>query len=241
MNTRISCLVVDDEPMALRLIESYAMKTPFLSLEKKCANAFEVMEYLTDHEVDLIFLDIQMPELTGLQLSKVLPEHTRVVFTTAFDQYAVESYKVDALDYLLKPFNYEEFLHAATKARKWFALQREEKKKSEEVPNDYFFIKSEYKQIKVKFADILYIEGMKEYLKIWVTTQKKPYLTLMTLKKVEEELPSDQFMRIHRSFIIALNKIDEVERNQVIINGQRITVSEPYRPGFYKFLESNSL
>ncbi|MCB0632700.1 MAG: LytTR family DNA-binding domain-containing protein [Saprospiraceae bacterium] len=241
MSTKIKCLVVDDEPMALKLIESYVLKTPFLSLEKKCANAFEVMEFLSDHEVDLIFLDIQMPELSGIQLSKVLPEHTRVVFTTAFDQYAVESYKVDALDYLLKPFNYEEFLHAATKAQKWFALKREEEKNPVEPVKDYFFIKSEYKQIKVKFENILYIESLKEYLKIWVTTQKKPLLTLMTLKKVEEELPADQFMRIHRSYIIALDKIDTVERNQVIINDQRITVSEPYRPAFHEFLERNSL
>ncbi|MCB0643431.1 MAG: response regulator transcription factor [Phaeodactylibacter sp.] len=241
MNAVIKCLVVDDEPMALDLIERYVLKTPFLSLTKKCSNAFEVLEFLAHQEIDLIFLDIQMPELSGIQLSKVLPAHTRVVFTTAFDQYAVESYKVDALDYLLKPFNYEEFLHAATKAQQWFAMKREDKQKAEKTAEGYFFIKSEYKQIKVKFEDILYIESMKEYLKIWVTTQKKPLLTLMTLKKVELELPADQFMRIHRSYIIALNKIDEVERNQVIINEQRITISEPYRPGFQAFLEENSL
>lgn len=241
MDDKIKCLVVDDEPMALNLIESYVLKTPFLSLEKKCANAFEVIAFLSDQTVDLIFLDVQMPDFSGIQLSKVLPEHTRVIFTTAFDKYAVESYRVDALDYLLKPFNYEEFLQAAVKAQKWFAKQRGETQKPSDSPNDYFFIKSDYKQIKIKFEDILYIESLKEYLKIWVTNRDKAYLTLMVLKKVEEELPPSQFMRIHRSFIIALDKIDSVERNQVIINGKRISVSEPYRPAFHQFLERNSL
>ncbi|MCB0568940.1 MAG: response regulator transcription factor [Phaeodactylibacter sp.] len=241
MNNEIKCLIVDDEPMALSLIERYVLKTPFLSLKKKCANAFEAIDFLSEHEADLVFLDIQMPELSGLQLSKVLPGHTRVIFTTAFDRYDVESYRVDALDYLLKPFSYEEFLQAATKAQKWFAQQREDTNQTKDTPNDYFFIKSEYKQVKVKFDEILYIESMKEYLKIWVTAQSKPYLTLMALKKVEEELPPGRFMRIHRSYIIALNKIDEVERNQVIINDKRIAVSEPYRQAFHQFLDSNSL
>lgn len=241
MDHVITCLVVDDEPMALNLIESYVLKTPFLSLLKKCSNALEVVDYLSNHTVDLIYLDIQMPDLSGLQLSKVLPPATRVIFTTAFDKYAVESYRVDALDYLLKPFDYEEFLQASLKAQKWFALRKDAEERAVNPQNDYFFIKSEYKQIKIKFEDVLFIEGLKEYVKIWVVNMKNPYLTLMPLKKIEEELPKSQFMRVHRSYIIALNKIDSVERNQVIINNHRITISEPYREVFQEFLKNKSL
>lgn len=241
MDHVITCLVVDDEPMALNLIESYVLKTPFLSLQKKCSNALEVVDYLSNHTVDLIYLDIQMPDLSGLQLSKVLPPATRVIFTTAFDKYAVESYRVDALDYLLKPFDYEEFLQASMKAQKWFSLGKDFDERPANSLNDYFFIKSEYKQIKIKFEDVLFIEGLKEYLKIWVVNTKNPYLTLMPLKKIEEELPKSQFMRVHRSYIIALNKIDSVERNQVIINNHRINISEPYREVFQEFLKNKSL
>lgn len=236
----LKCIVVDDEPMALKLMESYVDKTPFLSLEKTCSSGFQVLDYLNTNRVDVIFLDIQMPGLNGVELSKILPSNTRVIFTTAFNEYAVQGFKVEALDYLLKPISYEEFLVSANKAKEWFLLL--EKSKSAQQPDlpGFIFIKSDYKQIKIKLDDILYVEGLKDYVKVWVTTQDKPFLTLMTLKKMESQLGTSKFMRIHRSFIIALHKIDEIERNQVIINKKRITISEPYRDTFQQFISNNS-
>ena len=218
---KITCLIADDEPMALSLIESYVLKTPFLELKAKCNSAIKAMEFLeTDSDIDLFFLDIQMPDLTGLEFSRLLPAKSKVVFTTAFDQYAIEGYKVNALDYLLKPFDYNEFLNAAQKARNHFEINsvqnaenQQNKKKS-----DFIFVKSEYRQIKINFSEILYIEGLKDYVKIYTSSHPRPILTLMSLKKLEEELPSEQFMRVHRSYIISLEKIEAIERNHVVIS-----------------------
>ncbi|GLB50470.1 LytR/AlgR family response regulator transcription factor [Neptunitalea lumnitzerae] len=241
---QISCVVVDDEPMALNLVESYVEKTPFLLLKKKCSSAIEAMEYLSEEKVDLLFLDIQMPDLTGIAFSKMVPKHTRVIFTTAFDQYAIEGFKVDALDYLLKPFDYAEFLGAANKAKEWFSLVRKNKK--EKQPNvvsgkEFLFVKSEYKQLRIKLEEVLYFEGLKDYIKIWLKGTSKPVLTLMSLKSLEEELPETDFMRVHRSFIVSLKNIDVIERSQIIINNQRITVSEQYKPKFLAFINNNSI
>ena len=238
---KISCIIVDDEPMALNLVESYVEKTPFLSLKKKCESAIEAMEFIKSEPVDLLFLDIQMPDLTGIEFSKMLPKETRVIFTTAFDQYALEGFKVEALDYLLKPFDYAEFLAAANKAHTWFNLINT---KSESVVSDekeFLFVKSEYKQLRIKLADVLYFEGWKDYIKIWVKDNPKPILTLMSLKSLEEELPETHFMRVHRSFIVSLKNVEEVERSQIIINEQRITVSDQYKPKFLEFINDNSL
>jgi len=238
---QISCVIVDDEPMALKLVESYVEKTPFLVLKKKCSSAIEAMEFLKTEAVDLLFLDIQMPDLTGLELSKMLPENTRVIFTTAFDQYALEGIKVEALDYLLKPFDYAEFLIAANKANKWFSLikTREGSPISEE--KDFIFVKSEYKQLRIKLTDVLYFEGLKDYVKIWMKDNPKPILTLMSLKSLQEELPETQFMRVHRSFIVSLKNIEEIERGYIIINKQYITVSEQYKSKFLEFIKKNSI
>ncbi|QNK79049.1 response regulator transcription factor [Winogradskyella sp. PAMC22761] len=244
---KITCVIVDDEPMALNLVESYVEKTPFLDFKKKCSSALEAMEYIKSNPVDLLFLDIQMPDLTGIEFSKMLPKETRVVFTTAFDHYALEGFKVEALDYLLKPFDYAEFLAAANKAYTWFKLvkgqeqppQQQQQLLSEE--KEFLFVKSEYKQLRIKLADVLYFEGLKDYIKIWLKDNPKPILTLMSLKSLEEELPSTQFMRVHRSFIVSLNNINVIERSQIIINEQRITVSEHYKPKFLEFINNNSL
>jgi len=238
---KITCLIVDDEPMALALIESYMAKTPFLELKGKCSNAFEALEKLTAEPVDLVFLDIQMPELNGLELSRTLSKATRVVFTTAFNQYALEGYKVEALDYLLKPFDYPEFLMAANKAREWFSLVRSKNHPVESDQNRFLFVKSEYRQIKIDLADVLYFEGLKDYVKIWLSGNPHPVLTLMSLKSLEDELPSAGFMRVHRSFIIALAKIQSIERGQVIINNQRITIADPYKQRFQEFVSHNSV
>ncbi len=237
---RISCVVVDDEPMALNLVESYVEKTPFLELKKKCGSAIEAMEFIKNEPVDLLFLDIQMPDLTGIEFSKMLPKETRVIFTTAFDQYALEGFKVEALDYLLKPFDYAEFLTAANKASAWFSLVKGSQQDVVSKEKEFLFVKSEYKQLRIKLADVLYFEGLKDYIKIWLKDNPKPVLTLMSLKSLEEELPETQFMRVHRSFIVSLKNITEIERSQIIINNQRITVSEQYKPKFQEFVNKNS-
>lgn len=242
MNTlKITCIIVDDEPMALNLVERYVEKTPFLVLKKKCSSAIEALEFLKTEPVDLLFLDIQMPDLTGIEFSKMLPKDTRVIFTTAFDQYALEGFKVEALDYLLKPFDYAEFLAAANKASTWFTLVKGKQQALHSEEKEFLFVKSEYKQLRIKLADVLYFEGLKDYIKIWLKDNPKPILTLMSLKSLQEELPESKFLRVHRSFIVSLNNIDVIERSQIIINNQRITVSEQYKQKFLDFINRNSL
>lgn len=238
---KITCVIVDDEPMALNLVESYVEKTPFLVLKKKCSSALEAMEFIKETPVDLLFLDIQMPDLTGIEFSKMLPKETRVIFTTAFDQYALEGFKVEALDYLLKPFDYAEFLAAANKANTWFELVKGKQQPIVSEEKEFLFVKSEYKQLRIKLADVLYFEGLKDYIKIWMKDKPKAILTLMSLKSLEEELPANQFMRVHRSFIVSLKNVEVIERSQIIINKQRITVSEQYKPKFLEFVNRNSL
>jgi len=242
-STKLSCIIIDDEPMALNLVESYVLKTPFLKLKKKFSSAIEAMEFINSETVDVMFLDIQMPDLTGLEFSKMLPKKTKVIFTTAFDQYALEGFKVEALDYLLKPFDYAEFLTAANKAREWFSLVNGKKEPTAPNPNkeEFLFVKSEYKQLRIKLEDVLYFEGLKDYIKVWLKNNPKPILTLMSLKSLEEYLPETEFLRVHRSFIVSLKNIEVVERSQIIINKQRITVSEQYKPKFLEFINNNSL
>lgn len=240
-NFKITCVIVDDEPMALNLVESYVEKTPFLELKSKCSSAIEAMEFLKTTPVDLVFLDIQMPDLTGIEFSKMLPKDTRVIFTTAFDQYALEGFKVEALDYLLKPFDYAEFLVAANKASTWFSLVKGKQELVISDEKEFLFVKSEYKQLRIKLADVLYFEGLKDYIKIWLKDNPKAILTLMSLKSLEEELPETQFMRVHRSYIVSLKYIEVIERSQIIINTHRITVSDHYKPKFLEFINRNSL
>ena len=234
----ITCIIVDDEPMALQLLESYVLRTPYLQLEGKFSNGIEVLQFLHEKkQIDIIFMDIQMPEIDGLELSKKIPIQTKIIFTTAFDQYAIEGYKVNATGYLLKPFNYIEFLEATEKAKQ---LLLPTKNKEVEIP-DYIFVKSEYKQIKIFLNDIIYIESMKDYAKIFLTSQSSPIVTLLSLKKLNEELPKENFMRVHRSFIVSLEKIEIVEKNQIVFGKQRITVAEPYREQFENFINERSI
>ena len=238
---QISCIVVDDEPMALQLIEGYVLKTPFLVLKKKCDSAIEALTFMEKEPVDLVFLDIQMPDLTGIGLSKLIPKSTRVIFTTAFSEYALEGFKVEALDYLLKPFDYAEFLSAATKAKEWFSLTKAKAQTPTISEKKFLFVKSDYKQLKIHLDNVLYFEGLKDYIKIWLKDRPRPILTLMSLKSLQEVLPADKFMRIHRSFIVALEAVDVIERSQVIIGDKRITVSENYKPEFLDYISRNSL
>lgn len=231
---KINCIIVDDEPLALDLLEGYVHKTPFLNLVAKCSNAFEALEILDKEKIDLLFLDIQMPELNGLELSKTINKDSKVIFTTAFEQYAIEGFKVDALDYLLKPFNYEEFFKAANKAKNWFELLKT--KPAEKEEENSIFVKSDYKIVKIDLNDILYIEGLKDYAKFYVQDQDKPIITLMSMKSLEEKLPNNKFMRVHRSFIVHLNKVETIERNRIVFGKEYIPISDKYKEAFQKFV-----
>lgn len=237
---KISCIIVDDEPLALELLESYVQKTPFLNLKGKCSSAIAAMELLDKEKADLLFLDIQMPDLTGIQFSRTLSKDIKVIFTTAFEQYALESYKVDALDYLLKPFSYEEFLKACNKAKIWFEL-RHKASQGDVVGENELFVKSEYKLIKVKLDDVLYFEGLKDYVKIHLSSEKHPIISLMSLKSLENNLPSKRFMRVHRSFIVNLDNISTIERSRIIFEKTVIPIADGYKEKFQSFLDKRSI
>lgn len=235
----INCLIVDDEPLATDLLEEYVMKTPFLSLKGKCNGVTAALQLLNQENVDLIFMDIQMPGINGIELSRILGEKVKVIFTTAFEQYALEGFKVNALAYLLKPFSYSEFLSAAIRAKEWFDLVHQQKVTGEE--QQYLFVKSEYKLIRIALADITYIEGLKDYVKFFVEGQARPILSLMSLKSLEEKLPSKQFMRVHRSFIVNLKKITTIQRNDIIFGNVVIPVAEKYKEAFQAFVRGSFL
>ena len=236
----IRCAVIDDEPLALGLMSSYVKKTPFLELVGSYSSAIQAMNELPNHPADLLFLDIQMPELNGLDFSRMVPPQTRVVFTTAFDQYAIDGYRVNALDYLLKPISYPNFLQAAQKAQEWFKLVEQGQQGAvEEVQS--IFVKSEYKQVQVMLDDILYIEGLKDYIKIYEEGHEKPLLSLMSMKSMEEMLPSQRFMRVHRSYIVQKSKIRVVEHNRIVFGKTYIPVGDSYKDDFQAFLNERSL
>ncbi len=243
MSSIIRCFAIDDEPLALSLVCSFIEQTPFLELAGRFANAVEAMRALHEQpDVQLLFLDIQMPDLSGLELARVLKNGPRIIFTTAFNQFALEGFRVDALDYLLKPFNYEEFLRAALKAKTHF-----ERGASGAVPStlpaaspvpedDFLFLRVEYQLVRVAFSDILYLEGLKDYVKVVVKSATRPILSLTSLRSLEEKLPARQFMRVHRSYIINLNYIEVAGRNTVQIHGETIVVSDAYREPFDQFM-----
>lgn len=235
----INCLIVDDEPIAISVLENYVSKTPFLDLKGKCLSASQALEIMGHESIDLIFLDIQMPDINGLDLSKSLGDSVKIIFTTAFEQYALDGFKVNALDYLLKPFNYEEFLKAALKAKTWFDL----KKRPDAIlsEKDSLLVNSEYKLIKISLKDILYIEGLKDYVKIFIENAPRPVMTLMTMKGLEEQLPSTQFMRVHRSYIVNLNRIQAIERSGIVINKMIIPIADKYKEVFNQYLAKNFL
>ncbi len=234
---KINCIAIDDEPLALQQLAGYIQKTPFLELKAVCKSAFEAMKVISENKVDLMFVDIQMPDLSGIDFVKSWGEKQKVIFTTAYQEFALEGFKVDALDYLLKPFGYDEFLKSAKKARNYFELIEKVENKHD-TNDEYLFVKTEYKILKIKFADILYIEGLKEYVKI-VVGNNKPILSLLTLKHLEEKLPQNYFMRVHRSFIVNLHQVKTIERGRIIFDKVNIPISEPYKVIFQKFLDNN--
>jgi len=228
----IRCAVIDDEPLALGLMASYVKKTPFLELVGQYSSAIQAMHELPNNPVDLLFLDIQMPELNGLDFSRMVDSHTRIVFTTAFDQYAIDGYKVNALDYLLKPVSYTDFLKAANKALEWFKLM--EQHQDNEI--DSIYVKSEYKLVQIELDKILYIEGLKDYVKIYEEGEEKPILTLMTMKSIEEMLPQNRFIRVHRSYIVHKNKIRVIEHNRIVFGKTYIPIGDSYKEEFQQYL-----
>jgi two-component system, LytTR family, response regulator len=236
--TSISCFIVDDEPLALSLVESYVNKTPFLQLTGKFSSALACSSAMHETPPDVIFLDIQMAELSGMEFAKVVPEKTRIIFTTAFQQYAIEGYKVNALDYLLKPFSYAEFLQAATKAMEWVSLNRKADTPAieEKATDASIFVKADYRLVKIEIAGILYIEGLKDYLKIYMEAQPQPIITHITMKVMEEMLPAAQFLRVHRSFIVQKSKIRIVEHNRIVFGKTYIPVSDSYKETFDQFI-----
>ena len=231
---KLKCAIVDDEPLALNLMESYVKKTPFLELNGKYHSAVTAINGLKENPVELLFLDIQMPDLNGLEFSKMVDSRTRIVFTTAFGQYAIDGYRVNALDYLLKPISYIDFLQAANKALQWFELVQ----KPEEI--DSIFVKSDYKLVQVDLKKIMYIEGLKDYIKIYTEDAPKPILSLMSMKAMEELLPSSRFIRVHRSFIVQKDKIRVIDRGRIVFDKTYIPISDSYKQVFQTFLDERS-
>lgn len=241
----LTCAIVDDEPLALELLSSYVVKTPFLRLKGKYSSAVMAMKELTTNPVDLLFLDIQMPELNGLEYSKMVNPDTRIIFTTAFDQYAIDGYKVNALDYLLKPISYNDFLASAHKALEWFELKQGVSSTSHTETSDikkkFIYVKSEYKLIRIDLSDILYIEGLKDYIKIYLESASRPILSLMSMKNMEESLPADRFMRVHRSYIVQKEKIRMVDRGRIVFGKNFIPVSDNYKQDVQNYLNTHTL
>lgn len=232
----IKCIAIDDEPLALQQIAGYIQKIPFLKLEAQCTNAFEALKVLESKSIDLMFVDINMPDLNGMEFVKSLEQKPLLIFTTAYSEYALQGFKVDALDYLLKPFYFSEFSKAVQKAKKQFELLQHSPE-TIDSNNDYLFIKSEYKMVRINLADILFIEGMKEYVRIHLSGQK-PVMSLLSMKSLEEKLPENRFMRVHRSYIVNLEKITIVERFRIVFDKLHIPVTENYKEKFQSFLNN---
>ncbi len=228
---KLNCWIVDDEPLALDLLDSYVQKTPFLNLTGRYSSAIQAMNKMPNERIDVIFLDIQMPEVNVMEFARFLDKNTRIVFTTAFSEYALDGYKVNALDYLLKPFSYSEFLSASKRALEWFEMKTASEEKGESEVSG-IFVRSDYKLVHVLFDDILLIEGLKDYIKIFTGKDPKPILTLMSMKSMEDELPAARFIRVHRSFIVNCDKIVRVEKNRIIIGKHEIPIGETYRKAF---------
>jgi DNA-binding LytR/AlgR family response regulator len=234
--TLLRCIAIDDESLALDLVEDNIAKVPFLKMEARCRNAFEAIEYLQNNQVDLIFLDIQMPGLTGVQFLEGLTHKPMVIFVTAYQQYAVEGFNLDVIDYVLKPISFERFLKASHKALDFYksklALQVQGTVSESKV--DYIFIHADYSLMKIMLDDILYIEGLKDYIKIHLRTQKFPVVCRMTMKLIAEKLPADSFLRIHKSYIVSLKKIESIRNQKVKIGENHIPLSDSYSEQFYQ-------
>lgn len=235
----IRCLAIDDEPLALQQIAAYINKVPFLELAAQCQSALEARQFLSDDRVDAIFCDINMPDLNGMDFVKSLTAPPLVVFTTAYSEYAIEGFKVNAVDYLLKPFGMQEFMRAANRLQERLSVSTSAATAAES--DDTLFLKTDYRIVKVNIPDIRYVEAMSEYLKVWIEGEAKPIITLLSMKKMEERLPNN-FMRVHRSYIINLDKIQEVNKNRVIMDADTyLPIGDLYKEAFQTYLDKKFL
>ena len=244
----MTCIIVDDEPLAVKLLESFVSRTEDLDLVASFTDSVEAIAMIKSHPVNLLFLDIQMPDMNGMELAHMIPSETRVIFTTAFKEYAFESYEVSALDFLLKPIRYNKFLAAVEKARQWFALSSPAPNTQHPTPNTlpsvgteeatvFLRVDGEYRQ--VNLSQVLYVSGMKDYVMFYLEGERRPLITHLTMKAVEDMLPASHFMRVHRSYIVALAKIRSVDRNDCIYIGDEIIrVTDAYREAFTQYLQS---
>lgn len=233
----LNCAIIDDEPLAAELIANYVGKTPFLNLIGTYNSASMAIKDLRENPVNLIFLDIQMPELSGIEFAKILPKETRIIFITAFSQYAIEGFKVNAMDYLLKPVCYDDFLSAVKKALEWFTIKTRQKTYRQDR---FIFVKSDYKLIHIEFDNILYIEGLKDYVRIFLSDNTK-IMSLMNMKNLEECLPKPEFMRTHRSYIVHMTKVESVDRFRLILGNAHIPISDSYKEGVLAYLDKHTM
>ena len=244
----IRCLIVDDEPLALHILEDYLAKVPFLQLVKSTTNPIEALTLVQDKQIDLVFLDVQMPELTGIQFLKIANGKAKVILTNAYPQYALEGYELDVIDYLLKPIAFDRFYKSAQKAQA--ALQSANSPSPTVAPieptasrqdflSDFIFVKTEHKIQKVYLNDILFIEGLKDYISIF--TQAERIITLQNMKKMEDALPPQYFTRVHKSYIVSINKIDSIERSRIFIGEKIIPVGDTYREDFFKIIDGKNI
>ena len=242
MNTTIRCIVVDDEPLAVEMLAGYVRRTPSLDLLSTFTDPVLALSAIRSSKPELVFMDIQMPDLNGLELSRLLPSETRIIFTTAFKEYAFESYEVGAIDYLLKPIKYQKFLEAVSKADQWFAMRSSEDAASREKERKSAFIKVDGELRNIDFDDILYVAGMKDYVTVHLQSDDRPLVTHITMKAIEDLLPSDRFMRVHRSYIVALDKISAIDSyGDVLIGKVSIPVSDSYRKDIDAYIKDNLL
>lgn len=234
----LKCCVIDDEPLARQLIAGYVDRTPFLELAGSFASAQEAVKPLLEGGIDLVFLDIHMPQLNGLELARIIPPSCMVIFTTAYDRYALDGYKVNALDYLLKPVAYEEFVTAASKA---LTRAGQIRQSSTASSKEYIIVRSDARLVQIPLAHITYIEGLKDYVKIYLDNEPRCIMTLMSMRTLEQNLPAETFMRVHRSFIVNTAQIKVIERNRVVFGNTYIPVGDTYRQAFLDFIESRTL
>ena len=237
---KIRCIVVDDEPLAVEMLAAFIRKTPSLELTATFTDPVLALSAIGEEKPDLVFLDIQMPDLNGLELSRLLPQDTRVIFTTAFRQYAFESYEVEALDYLLKPIRYQKFIESVSKAERWMEIRQASVRP--ERNRRFAFIKTDGEYRNIDFDQILYVEGMKDYVLIHLESETEPIVTHMTMKAIEEKLPSDMFMRVHRSYTVALDKITAIDScGDILIDRIPVPVSDSYRKDIERYVKENLL
>lgn len=234
----MTCLAIDDEPLALDLVEDNIRKISFLQLVKKCSTALEANEFLLKQPVDLLFLDIQMPGLSGIQFLQGLSKSPPlVIFITAYEKYAIDGYNLDVVDYLLKPVSFERFLKAVNKAHQKFNSRT----LAQESSADYLFVNSEYNLVRIDFNDIAYIEGLRDYVKIFLLSAPRPVITRLSMKSLEEKLPANTFVRVHKSFIVSLTKITSIRKGRISILKAQVPISEHFKENIYKLIDPKSL